>query len=151
MLRTMYPFWSALTAAVIAQFLKPFFYYMRKRRFRWRYMFSTGGFPSSHSALVAALAMSVGLQEHFSSTLFAVSLALAVIVIYDAANVRFYSGLNIRITRQLVKDVEEELNTVFDNPIYDAKIKDVLGHTWSEVIGGVLLGLAIALLFHFGS
>ena len=146
----MYPFWSALTAAVIAQLLKPFTYYMRGRKFRWRYMFSTGGFPSSHSALVAALAMSVGLQEHFSSTLFAVSLALAVIVIYDAANVRFYSGLNIRITRQLVKDVEEELNTVFDNPIYDAKIKDVLGHTWTEVIGGVLLGLAAALIFHFG-
>lgn len=145
----MYPFWSAIISAVIAQALKPFIFYFRKRVFRWRLAFDSGGFPSSHSALVSALALSVGLQEHFRSTIFAVALTLAVIVIYDAANVRYYSGQNIKITQQLVKDVQESLNTEFDDPIYSIKLKEVLGHKWVEVIGGILLGMTIALIFHY--
>jgi len=149
MLRTMYPFWSALISAILAQALKPLFYYFSTHKWRWGYIFSTGGFPSSHSALVSSLSTSVGLQEHFSSTIFAVTLAFSLIVIYDAANVRYYSGQNIKITQQLLKDIQEQLNTSFDDPIYDTKIKDVLGHKWTEVIGGICLGLAIALIFHF--
>ena len=145
----MYPFWSAIISAVIAKALKPFIFYFRKRVFRWRMAFDSGGFPSSHSALVSALALSVGLQEHFRSTIFAVALTLAVIVIYDAANVRYYSGQNIKITQQLVKDVQESLNTEFDDPIYSIKLKEVLGHKWVEVIGGILLGMTIALIFHY--
>ncbi|MBE6122729.1 MAG: divergent PAP2 family protein [Solobacterium sp.] len=148
-IRSMYPFWSAIISAVIAQALKPFIFYFRKRVFRWRMAFDSGGFPSSHSALVSALALSVGLQEHFRSTIFAVALTLAVIVIYDAANVRYYSGQNIKITQQLVKDVQESLNTEFDDPIYSIKLKEVLGHKWVEVIGGILLGMTIALIFHY--
>ena len=106
--------------------------------------------PSSHTALVTALALSVGLQEAFSSTIFAVTAALAVIVIYDAANVRYYSGQNIKVTQQLVKDVQENLHTEFDDPIYQIKLKDVLGHKWMEVIAGLLLGALIALVFHYG-
>ena len=96
-----------------------------------------------------ALALSIGLQENFSSTMFATALTLAVIVIYDAANVRYYSGQNIKITQQLVKDVQETLNTEFDDPIYSVKIKDVLGHKWVEVIGGICLGCCISLFYHY--
>ena len=106
--------------------------------------------PSSHTAMVTALALSVGLQERFSSTIFAVTLALACIVIYDAANVRYYSGQNIKVTQQLVKDVQEELNTEFTDPIYKIKLKDVLGHKWLEVIAGGILGAFIAIVFHYG-
>ncbi len=148
-IRSMYPFWSGIIAAILAQALKPFIYYFRTGKWRTRMAFDSGGFPSSHSSLVTALALSVGLQEHFRSTIFAVSLALAVIVIYDAANVRYYSGQNIKITQQLVKDVQESLNKEFDDPIYQIKMKDVLGHRKVEVIGGILLGAAIALFFHF--
>lgn len=77
-------------------------------------------------------------------------MALAVIVIYDAANVRYYSGQNIRVTQQLVKDVQENLHTEFDDPIYQTKLKEVLGHKWKEIFGGLVLGIMIALIFHFG-
>lgn len=149
MIRSMYPFWSALISAILAQVLKPFFYFLVKRKWKWSLIKDSGGFPSSHSALVSALALSVGLQEQFRSTIFAVALSLAVIVVYDAANVRYYSGQNIRMTQQLAKDVQEELNVDFEDPIYDAKFKDVLGHRWFEVIGGISLGCIIALLFHY--
>ena len=150
MIKSMYPFWSAILSALLAQLLKPIFYYIKTKRWNLWMIKDSGGMPSSHTALVSALALSVGLQERFSSTIFAVTAALAVIVIYDAANVRYYSGQNIKVTQQLVKDVQENLHTEFDDPIYQIKLKDVLGHKWKEVIGGLLLGTFIALVFHFG-
>lgn len=149
MFRTMTPFWSAITAGFLAQLLKPIIYYLRHRRWKLGLLKESGGMPSSHTAIVTALALSVGLHEAFSSTIFAVTCTLAVIVIYDAANVRYYSGQNIRVTRQLVKDVQENLHTEFDNPIYQIKLKDVLGHRWTEIIGGILLGGVIALIFYY--
>ncbi len=146
----MYPFWSAILSALLAQLLKPIIYYFKTKKWNLHLVIDSGGMPSSHTALVSALALSVGLQEAFSSTIFAVTLVLAVIVIYDAANVRYYSGQNIKVTQQLVKDVQENLHTEFDDPIYQIKLKDVLGHKWMEVIAGLLLGALIALVFHYG-
>ena len=150
MIRTMYPFWSAITAGLLAQLLKPILHYAKERRWNLWLIFSSGGMPSSHTALVSALALSVGLQERFSSTIFAVTLAFAVIVMYDAANVRYYTGQNIRVTQQLVKDVQENLHTEFDSPIYQIKLKEVLGHKWLEIFAGVVLGAFIALIYHYG-
>ena len=149
MLRTMYPFWSAILSAVLAQLLKPIVHYMKTGKWNLWLIKDSGGFPSSHSALVTALALSVGLQERFSSTLFVVTLALAVIVVYDAANVRYYAGQNIRLTKQLARDVQEHLNTEFENPVYNIKLKDVLGHRWIEVFGGITLGCIVALMIHY--
>jgi acid phosphatase family membrane protein YuiD len=150
MIKTMYPFWSAILAAVLAQLLKPIIHYMKTEKWNLWLIKDSGGMPSSHTALVTALALSVGLQEQFSSTIFAVTAALAVIVIYDAANVRYYSGQNIKVTQQLVKDVQEELNTEFTDPIYQITLKDVLGHKWMEVVGGGILGAFVAIVFHYG-
>ena len=150
MIKTMYPFWSAILSAVLAQLLKPIVHYMKTGKWNLWLIKDSGGMPSSHTALVTALALSVGLQEAFSSTIFAVTAALEVIVIYDAANVRYYSGQNIKVTQQLVKDVQEELNTEFTNPIYQIKLKDVLGHKWMEVVGGGILGAFVAIVFHYG-
>ncbi len=149
MLKTMYPFWSAIVAALLAQGLKPIIHYFKTGRWNLWLLKDSGGMPSSHTALVTALALSVGLREHFSSTIFAVTAAMAVIVIYDAANVRYYSGQNIKVTQQLVKDVQENLHTEFDDPIYQIKLKDVLGHRWTEVLGGLALGAAVSLIFHY--
>lgn len=149
MIKTMYPFWSAVLSALLAQVLKPVIYYFIHHEWSPRLAKDSGGFPSSHSAMVTALALSVGIQENFSSTLFAITSVFAIIVIYDAANVRYYSGQNIRITQQLVKDVQDNLHTKFMDPIYNEKIKTVLGHKWFEVFGGIVLGIIVALIFHY--
>ena len=141
----MYCFLSALIADILAQLLKPVFYYIFHKEWKWELCKASGGFPSSHSATVSALALSVGIQESFSSTLFAVTLTFAGIVIYDAANVRYYSGQNIKITQQLIKDVRSQMHIPLIDPIYSTKIKEVLGHNWIEVAGGILLGMIVAL------
>jgi acid phosphatase family membrane protein YuiD len=78
-----------------------------------------------------------------------VVLIFSLIVLYDAANVRYYAGRNIQLTQQLVKDIQTLSTIKLDDPIYLMKIKEVLGHQWFEVIGGVVLGLTVAGLMLF--
>lgn len=149
MLHEMYPFWAAIIANVIAQILKPFIRYIRTKEWMPHLVIESGGFPSSHTSSVAALTLAVGIQDNFSSTLFAVTLMFALIIAYDAANVRYYAGQNIRITQQLIKDIQILTQTKLDDPIYLTKVKEVLGHKWIEVIGGIALGLMIGGLMYF--
>ena len=148
MLGNMYPFWAAFIANVVAQALKPLFYYLRTKQWKPMLIIESGGFPSSHTSTVTALTLAVGIQEHFSSTIFAVTLMFGLIVAYDAANVRYYAGQNIRITQQLIKDIQELTKTKLDDPIYLLKIKEVLGHKWTEVIGGFVVGVLLALIIY---
>lgn len=113
----MYPFVAALLSLIIAQLLKPIFYYITKKEWDISSISQSGGFPSSHSALVSALTLAVGLQESFSSTLFAITAAFSVVVIYDAANVRYYSGLNIKIVKQLIKDIKAQTDIELQDPV----------------------------------
>src|SRR5436189_2649927 len=80
--------WVSLIASSLAQFLKPFVHKLRTGEFDWHHIASTGGMPSSHSAIVAALATGVGLKDGFDSGSFAVAAVFAMIVTYDASGVR---------------------------------------------------------------
>lgn len=144
MLGNMYPFWAAIVANLLTQGLKPLVVYKNTKVWDSKLFVESGGFPSSHTSTVVALALAVGLQERFSSTNFAVAALFALIVMYDAANVRYYAGQNIQITQQLIKDIQILTEIKLDDPIYLSKVKEVLGHKWFEVIGGGLLGLIIA-------
>ena len=65
-------FWTAVLANLTAQTLKLLLYYFLEGRFQWHRFLDTGGMPSTHSATVSALAVSVGLREGFDTSLFAV-------------------------------------------------------------------------------
>ncbi len=140
-----FPLISYFSAVILAQVAKPFFNYPRLKKIDMSLVFSSGGYPSSHSAGVAALALAVGLREFFSSSLFAVITAIACIVIYDAANVRFHAGLNIQITKKLISDLKEKNLIDEGAEIYERKIKEVLGHTWKEIWLGIIFGFALTL------
>ena len=123
---------SALSANVCAQVLKPLFLYFRTKKFDFYQTVASGGFPSSHSATVSALSMVV----------------FSVIVIYDAVNVRYYAGRNIQLTRQLIQDLEEQGEIHLSAPIYDEKMKGVLGHKLIEAIGGIVLGILVTMVWY---
>lgn len=149
-MRTFYPLISALVANILAQILKPLFHYLRTGEQKFGLLAESGGFPSSHTSMVVGLTTAIGLQEGINSTLFFISIIFSLITIYDAANVRYYAGQNIAMTKQLIKDIETLTQHKFSDPIYLMKIKTVLGHKWVEVFGGIVLGILIpSLLFLF--
>jgi len=142
-----YPLTAFLVALVIAQAVKPFIMLVKTGEFRLSYLIASGGYPSSHSSSVVALCLSTGLKEGFDSTFFAITFAIMAIVLFDSVNVRYYSGRNISLTKQLVEDLKYIIE--MKDPIYDEKFKEVLGHTKLELIAGVLLGIFISAVLYF--
>ena len=143
---SLYPLVTALLSNILAQVLKTVVYYYRTGKWDFHWVIASGGFPSSHSSTVTALSLSIGIQGGFDSAIFAVTTIFSFIVMYDACHVRYYSGKNIELTQQLVKDLREMTGLHFDDPIYQEKLKNVLGHKFVEVIGGFVVGLAVPLI-----
>ena len=143
---SLYPLVTALLSNILAQVLKTVVYYYRTGKWDFHWVIASGGFPSSHSSTVTALSLSIGIQEGFDSAIFAVTTIFSFIVMNDACHVRYYSGKNIELTQQLVKDLREMTGLHFDDPIYQEKLKNVLGHKFVEVIGGFVVGLAVPLI-----
>ena len=135
---------SAVIAWVIGQFLKFPLEFILNKRWNWGIMFSSGGLPSSHSALVTAVALSIGLQEGFNTSLFVLSAALAMIVIYDAAGVRRQAGIHAERINEIMR------NFIESGHFPEEDLKEMLGHTPFEVISGVLLGVLVC-WFVFGA
>ncbi len=132
--------WVSLIACLIAQAFKLLIELLRYRKFDLRSLFTTGGMPSAHSALVASLATGVGLIQGWESTDFAIALLFAIIVMFDAAGVRQAAGKQARLLNQMVDELFQE-NQDFN----EEKLKELLGHTPLQVMVGVLLGIAVAL------
>ncbi|MEO8356565.1 MAG: divergent PAP2 family protein [Chloroflexota bacterium] len=129
---------AGLSAWLLAQIIKIPLDYLRTRRWNWALLLTTGGMPSSHSSLMTATTHAIGLYEGFASPLFAIAVAITMIVIYDAANVRRQAGIHA-----------QRINVIFSellrgHPINERDLREVLGHTPLEVVGGVLFGLLIA-------
>ena len=129
---------GALVAWLIAQGLKPPLEYLRTSKWRWSAMLSAGGMPSSHSALLVGATLSIGLFVGFDTPLFALAVAISMIVVYDAAGVRRQAGMHA-----------ERINVMVDELLHghmwsEKDLREVLGHSPLEVVGGVLLGIVVA-------
>ncbi|HSB01181.1 MAG TPA: divergent PAP2 family protein [Anaerolineales bacterium] len=129
---------AGLIAWACAQLIKIPLDYLRTRRWNWALLFTTGGMPSSHSALVTSTTLAIGLYYGFDSPIFALGVAFTMIVTYDAAGVRQQAGIHA----QRINIIFEEL--MRGHPINENDLREVLGHTPLEVTGGILLGLVVA-------
>lgn len=132
-----------VSAALGAQVLKCAINYFIHKPFDFRTLVHTGGMPSSHSALVASVATSVGLIDGFKSTTFAIAFALASIVMYDAAGLRRAAGKMAGILNRITEDIY--INRPDHVP---DRLRELLGHTPVEVIAGALFGVGMACLYH---
>ena len=126
-----------------AQALKIVTNMVKERRFNFRVVVGTGGMPSSHTALVIAVTTTVGLTEGFTSPLFDVSLVFSSIVMYDATGVRQAAGKQAAILNKIMEELQH-------HSFQEQRLKELLGHTRLEVVGGALYGAMIAMLLHYG-
>jgi acid phosphatase family membrane protein YuiD len=132
-------FWAALFGWLVAQTAKMINCLIESRRLDFSYMVSTGGMPSAHSAMAAALATSLGLCEGFDSAIFALGTAFAVVVMFDAQSVRKAAGEQAKLLNQIVDELLRE------HHLSEVKLKELLGHTRLEVFMGFLTGIATAM------
>lgn len=129
---------AGLIAWALAQLIKIPLDYLRSRHWNWALLFTTGGMPSSHSALMTATTLAIGLYYGFNHPTFALGVAITMIVTYDAAGVRQQAGIHAQRINILVEELLQ------GHPINEMDLREVLGHTPLEVTGGILLGLVVA-------
>lgn len=102
---------------------------------------SSGGMPSSHSALVVAVATGIGRSMGWNSSTFALAAVMAVIVMYDAAGVRRAAGKQAEIINLMIDDIYK------GEKVSENRLKELIGHSPFEVMMGAILGIAIGLYF----
>jgi acid phosphatase family membrane protein YuiD len=134
--------WAALLAWILAQTIKMAAQFRRTRHLDFSTLVSTGGMPSAHSAMASALAASVGLREGFGSSVFAVTLAFALVVMFDAQSVRRAAGQQARTLNRIVDELFHQ------HHLNQHRLAELLGHTRTEVFAGLLTGLGVALALH---
>jgi hypothetical protein len=127
-----------LCSSLIAQILKIFIELAQFRQVRLKILFETGGMPSSHSALVSALATGIGRTQGWDTPQFAIATVFAFIVMYDAAGIRRAAGKQAKVLNQIMVEVFEEEHD---------PLKELLGHTPAQVVAGAILG--ICLMWYF--
>ena len=135
-------FWCAISAWTFAQSIKLTTRFIRTREIDFRLLVSTGGMPSAHTAMACALATSIGIQSGFGSPLFALALAFASVIMFDAQSVRRAAGLQARLLNQIVQELFKE------HHLSRQKLAEVLWHTRLEVAAGLVTGVAVALAIH---
>ncbi|KAL0724557.1 hypothetical protein Bca4012_039156 [Brassica carinata] len=131
-------FVSAVFAWFFAQTSKMVINFFVERKWDLSLLFASGGMPSSHSALCMALTTSVALCHGVADSLFPVCLGFSLIVMYDAIGVRRHAGMQAEVLNLIIRDLFE------GHPISQRKLKELLGHTPSQVLAGALVGIVIA-------
>ena len=150
----------AILAWALAQVIKFVITLITKHKLDFRNILSSGGMPSSHSALVCAVSVGVAKKLGYASPEFALSLAMAGIVMYDAMGVRRAAGEQAKVLNKMVIDFKEIFQMLKEE--FDAlargedvpeerggpnkRLKEFLGHTPLEVLCGAALGILIAAL-----
>jgi len=135
----------AIIAWLLAQILKLLLSTWATRRVDFSRLVDSGGMPSSHTAFVAGLTSMVGYYEGWHSTLFAVVFCISLIIVYDATNLRRSAGYHAQVLNEVVpqlltgKIIKEEFTF--------RRLRELLGHNPIEVFVGVILGIAVAIVF----
>ncbi|MBR3742981.1 MAG: divergent PAP2 family protein [Clostridia bacterium] len=135
------PLKCAMISWAVAQFIKVLITLWLDKKLDWRRCFGMGGMPSSHTAFVVSLTMAIAFQDGAASTAFAISFALAAVVIYDAMGVRRETGRQGEVLNQIINHVLVE-----GKPITEKQLKELVGHSPLEVLGGLVVAVPITLL-----
>ncbi len=133
---------APIIAWMLAQIIKTAIDSLRRRKVNLKMLINPGGMPSAHSALVAGLATATALSQGVDSPLFAITLVLAMIVMYDAAGVRQAVDRQSEILTHILTHVPRTSDDL------DRFLMGLVGHTRVQVVAGALLGITIAMLWY---
>lgn len=126
----------APTIAWVSSQIIKYILFLRKNGLQMRDLFQSGGLPSAHVAFFSALTATIGLNDGFYSPVFALSICVTSVVLYDAMSVRMATGQQTRALMVLYKKLDTKM----------PKIANAEGHTLIEVISGLLVGVIVAVV-----
>ena len=136
------PLIAAVIACALAQLLKPVFAKLSGHKFTYHQLLSTGGMPSSHTSAVIALTSSIASLYGVENVAFAISFVFSIIVMHDTMNIRMEAGKQAKV----INEWSEILSKMHENgPFEPTNLKTLLGHSFAQVLGGIVLGLIIGL------
>lgn len=127
---------------IITQIFKTIYFSIKNKKLDLFTLLTTGGLPSSHSALVSSLATVVLKVNGAGSAEFAISVILAIIVMYDASGIRKAAGEHAKILNEMMEEKE-----YYSSKEYK-KLKELLGHTKLEVFIGLLTGIFLTIVLY---
>ena len=110
------------------------------KKFNFKRIMGAGGMPSSHSAVVAGITTLIGKYEGIGSPIFALSLVVAFVVMYDACGVRRAAGKQAELLNKLVE------TPGLTGVQVSERLVEVLGHTPVQVLVGALIGITAGLI-----
>ena len=113
---------------------------IKTKKFNFKRIMGAGGMPSSHSAVVTAMATMIGKNEGVGTPLFALSFLFAFVVMYDACGVRRAAGKQARLLNKIVETPGLTGMQVTE------RLVEVLGHTPVEVFVGAIIGIVVGLI-----
>lgn len=109
------------------------------RKRRWAFdLVGNGGFPSNHSAVATSMVTMIALREGINHPAFGVAITLAFIVMIDAYSLRRHVGKHAEILNRLQ---DKKPNWTF--------LRERMGHTLIEIVGGVLTGMSIGTAINY--
>jgi acid phosphatase family membrane protein YuiD len=127
-------------AWALAQVTKTVVALFQGKAIQAKFLFASGGMPSAHSALVSALATAVAMVEGTGSVSFAISTALALIVMYDATGVRHAVSRQSIVINRIVEEIR------LGRPMTQLRsdLRELVGHTPYQVFAGAAMGIGTA-------
>ena len=131
-------FWSSFIGWTLAQVMKMTTGLIKTGQVDFRYLLSTGGMPSAHSAMVCGLCTSIGLTEGFDAPITLLATGFAAITMFDAATVRRAAGHQAKILNLMIAELFKQ------HKLRQIHLKELLGHTRKEVFAGMIVGIAVA-------
>ncbi len=145
-------------AWAVAQLLKTLLAMIKYKKFFPERLVGSGGMPSSHTSLVVSVTLAIANIEGVDSTTFGLSIILMCIVIYDAMGVRRAAGEQAKVLNRMTfdfknltnffdrlnKEIAEEFAESTEDLSEQKELKEFIGHTPLEVLGGALVGIIVA-------
>lgn len=136
---------AGICSWLTAQVLKTILYAILNKELDFTRLMGDGGMPSAHSATVTAVAAMTGLTCGFESPMFAVACIMAIIVMHDAMGVRLETGRQAKMLNEMVALFEALGQPKLS---MEKKLKEFVGHTPIQVLAGMLLGIAAAVVYY---
>ena len=131
----------AATAWLTAGVLKVLVELLVNKRFNISRVFGAGGMPSSHTATVVSLSISLGYYEGLKSASFALAVIFTIIVIHDAVGVRLETGKQAKVLNKMLFE-----SKAFSELDFETALKEYVGHTPFQALIGAIVGAVVAIV-----